>query len=79
MTGCRYNSKARIENIIYIHAPKTGQLLTYAGNEAIRSRFHGLADSATGPGRQQASYLADRCEISAWHMQAIYHLQNAKH
>ena len=40
--------------------------------------FGELAAAAKEPGRRQAKYLADLCQISAVHVRAVYHLQNAK-
>ena len=40
--------------------------------------FSTLAQRSTETGRRQAAYMADLCGISADHVQAIYHLQNAK-
>ncbi len=40
--------------------------------------FDALAASSAEPGRRQARYLADLCRISAVHVRAVYHLQNAK-
>ncbi len=40
--------------------------------------FVTLAATSATPGRRQARYLADLCRISAQHVRAVYHLQNAK-
>jgi hypothetical protein len=59
----------------------------YYWRRLIRSRdnfqrasdaFEALARSSAHLGQRQAQYLADLCRISALHVQAVYHLQNAK-
>ena len=40
--------------------------------------FERLIEMATAPGRRQAEYMRDLCRISALHIQAVSHLQNAK-
>lgn len=40
--------------------------------------FAKLAGSSDEAGRKQARYMTDLCRISAGHVRAVYHLQNAK-
>ena len=40
--------------------------------------FAQLAKRAIPAGRRQAEYMRDYCLMSAWHIAAVYHLQNAK-
>jgi len=40
--------------------------------------FDRLIEVAVAPGRRQAEYIRDLCRISALHIQAVSHLQNAK-
>ncbi len=42
------------------------------------NEFECLMGVAAGPGRRQAEYMRDLCQISAKHIQAVSHLQNAK-
>ena len=42
------------------------------------NEFERLMAESTGPGRRQAEYMRDLCRISATHIQAVTHLQNAK-
>ena len=41
-------------------------------------KFRELAEITIATGREQARYMADLCRMSALHLQAVYHLQNAK-
>ena len=45
---------------------------------AAAEAFRALAEVAADMGRDQARYLGDICQISALHLQAVQHLQNAK-
>jgi len=45
---------------------------------AAANEFERLVAVASGPGRRQAEYMRDLCRISATHIQAVSHLQNAK-
>ncbi|MEI8138501.1 MAG: hypothetical protein WCI03_01390 [bacterium] len=45
---------------------------------AAAKEFECLISKVTGPGRRQAEYMRDLCRISAMHIQAVSHLQNAK-
>jgi hypothetical protein len=40
--------------------------------------FQELSEISIDTGKEQAQYMADICRISALHIQAVYHLQNAK-
>jgi hypothetical protein len=40
--------------------------------------FAELSRKSVEPGRRQAAYMADICRISAIHVQAVHHFQNAK-
>jgi hypothetical protein len=40
--------------------------------------FKELTAMSIATGKEQARYMADICQISALHIQAVYHLQNAK-
>ncbi|MBI4927500.1 MAG: hypothetical protein HY835_07030 [Anaerolineae bacterium] len=44
----------------------------------ISALFDELSTVSAGWGRQQALYLRDLCRMSAGHIQAVFHLQNAK-
>ena len=46
--------------------------------ERAAAAFDRLVAVAAEPGRRQAGYMRDLCRISAAHIQAVYHLQNAK-
>ena len=46
--------------------------------EQASGAFVELAASSAEAGRKQVRYLADLCRISAGHVRAVYHLQNAK-
>lgn len=40
--------------------------------------FSALSESCSPRGKRQAAYMGDLCRISALHIRAVYHLQNAK-
>jgi hypothetical protein len=46
-------------------------------DSATRS-FQELAENSIPTGKKQAEYMTDICRISALHIQAVYHFQNAK-
>ena len=46
--------------------------------QAAADEFDRLLGCAAEPGRRQAEYMRDLCRISALHIQAVSHLQNAK-
>jgi len=49
------------------------------GYRRASKAFAGLAAASIhAPGQRQAVYMADLCRISALHVRAVYHLQNAK-
>lgn len=55
------------------------RLLTSQKNyRAAAEAFAVLAEVSSAMGREQACYMSDLCEISALHLQAVQHLQNAK-
>lgn len=45
---------------------------------AAERAFRGLEAASAPRGRAEAAYMADLCLISAKHVEAVYHLQNAK-
>ena len=40
--------------------------------------FKELENVSIKTGRKQAEYMSDYCQMSGWHINAVYHLQNAK-